>query len=215
MSEIQDLQVRVAQALLEIGAVGFTPDEPVTFKSGMLSPVYVDNRKLPFHPKTWKIIIDGFRVILRELEISFDAIAGIEAAGIPHSAALGYALEIPSLFVRKAQKEHGKNKRVEGGDITGKQVLLIEDLVTTGGSSLDGVAALREDGATVTDCMAIVSYGFPLAADAFANANVSLHVLAPFDVIAEQAHALGYFDAATLDTINAWRQAPYDWKPGS
>ncbi|MEM6283451.1 MAG: orotate phosphoribosyltransferase [Chloroflexota bacterium] len=211
MSEIQDLQGRVARALLEIDAVGFSPEKPVTFKSGMLSPVYVDNRKLPFHPKTWKVIIDGFRVIMRELDMEFDAIAGIEAAGIPHSAALGYALEIPSLFVRKAPKEHGKNKRVEGGDVTDKHVLLIEDLVTTGGSSLDGVAALRSEGATVTDCMAIVSYGFEQSAAAFTDASVNLHVLAPFDVITEQAHILGYFDAATLETINTWRQAPYEW----
>src|SRR5262245_17879726 len=106
--------VQIAQALLDIQAVGFTPEQPITFKSGIRSPVYVDNRRLPFHPAAWRLVIEGFAALIQALDLQFDAIAGIEAAGIPHSAALGYALEHPSLFVRKAPKEHGKGKRIEG-----------------------------------------------------------------------------------------------------
>lgn len=211
MSDLQYYQQDIADALLDIGAVGFTPDAPVTFKSGIVSPVYVDNRRLPFHPKEWQIVIDGFRMWIREHNIAFDVIAGIEAGGIPHSAALGYAMDKPSLFVRKQTKEHGKQQRVEGGDVDGKRVLLVEDLITTGGSSLSGVEALREAGAVVTDCIAIVSYEFAEAARAFDAVNMRLHVLAPFRVIAGRAHARGDFDDDTLATLHEWHNNPHGW----
>ncbi len=207
-------QTNIANTLLDIGAVGFTPAAPVTFKSGILSPVYVDSRRLPYHPKHWHMVIDGFRMWIREHNITFDAIAGIEAGGIPHSAALGYALEKPSLFVRKASKSHGKRNRVEGGDVGGRQILLVEDMVTTGSSSLNGVEALREAGATVTDCICIVSYGFAEAFSAFDAAAVRLHILAPFEVIVAQAHERGSFDDATLAVLQAWHADPHNWAPG-
>lgn len=208
---LDHLQREVANALLDIGAVGFSPQQPITFKSGMRSPIYVDNRRVPFHPKAWRIIMNGFRAWIREDALNFDAIAGIEAAGIPHSAALGYATERPSLFVRKQPKGHGKGQQVEGGDVDGLRVLLVEDLVSTGSSSLAGVEALRSAGALVTDCIAIVSYGFAEAQAAFEAANVRLHVLAPFSVITEQAVARGMFDAHTLAILQDWHQDPYGW----
>ncbi len=208
---MEELQRHVADALLNIGAVGFSVKQPVTFKSGIVSPVYVDNRRLPFHPSAWEIVIDTFRSWIREHKLTFDAIAGIEAAGIPHSAALGFAMERPSLFVRKQPKAHGKGQQVEGGDVDGLHVLLVEDLVTTGGSSLAGVQALREAGATVTDCLTIVSYEFDEALQAFAAANVNLHIIAPFTLIAEQAHARDLFDAQTLRVLQDWRRDPYGW----
>lgn len=212
-SDFGATQIAIADALLDIGAVGFTPDNPVTFKSGMVAPVYVDNRRLPFHPKHWKIVIDGCRTLIREREIEFTAIAGIEAAGIPHSAALGYAMDRPSLFVRKQRKEHGKGKQVEGGDVRGERILLIEDLVTTGGSSLAGVQALKAVGAQVTDCITIVSYEFDEASQAFAAEKVRLHVLASFTTIINRAFERGNFDETTWAMLMAWHNNPYDWKP--
>jgi orotate phosphoribosyltransferase len=200
-----------AHALLEIGAVGFTPQHPITFKSGMLSPVYVDNRRLPFHPAAWRVVLEGFAALIAARGITYDAIAGMEAAGIPHSAALGYALQQPSLFVRKQRKEHGKGRMVEGGDIHGKRVLLVEDLVTTGGSSLGGVTALREEGATVTDCLAIVSYGFKESRESFERAEVTLHVLVPFEDLLRVALLRGDFDEATRQVIDDWHTDPYGW----
>src|SRR5262245_26696238 len=172
-----DTPTQIARILLEIGAVGFSPQQPVVFKSGLLSPVYVDNRRLPYWPAQWKVVLDGFQTLIRDTALPFDVIAGIETAGIPHSAALGYALEQPSVFVRKQAKDHGTRSRVEGGPVREKRVLLVEDLVTTGGSSLLGVEALRQDGAQVTDCLAIVSYGFRQATEAFQAADVRLHTL--------------------------------------
>jgi orotate phosphoribosyltransferase len=209
---MEHYQQDVADALLDIGAVGFTPHSPVTFKSGILSPIYVDSRRLSYHPKQWKIVIDGFRMWIREHAIAVDVIAGIETGGIPHGAALGYIMDKPSLFVRKQPKEHGTRRRVEGGDVTHRRVLLVEDLITTGGSSLSGVQALRAEGAVVTDCIAIVSYEFEEALAAFRDAGVSLHVLAPFSVIVKRALTHGLFDDATLDVLNTWHANPYGWR---
>jgi len=201
----------IARALLKIGAVIFTPHQPITFKSGILSPVYVDNRRLPFWPGEWKNVIQGFARLIAEEKLTFDVIAGIEAAGIPHSAALAFSLEKPSVFIRKQAKEHGTRSRIEGGDVAGKRVLLVEDLVTMGGSSLSGVEALRDVGAVVEHCLCITTYGFPESQQAFDAAQVQLHPLTPFRVIAEEAVRLGQFGTSELETIDAWMRDPHHW----
>ncbi|MBI5929984.1 MAG: orotate phosphoribosyltransferase [Chloroflexi bacterium] len=206
-----EIQIKVAKALLKIGAVGFSPHKPITFKSGLISPVYVDNRRLIFWPEQWHIIIQGFQQLVFEAGIQLEVIAGIETAGIPHSAALAFEMQMPSVFVRKQAKEHGTKSRIEGGGVEDKRVLLIEDLVTTGGSSLSGVEALRADEAIVTDCLAIVSYGFPQAATAFAAAGVTLHTLTNFSVICEQALEAGYFSADEMIIIQDWFSDAPNW----
>jgi orotate phosphoribosyltransferase len=200
------IESEVARTLLEIGAVGFNPQQPITFKSGIKSPIYVDNRRLPFHPAHWRIVIDGFRTLIEREHIQLDVVAGIEAAGIPHSSALAYSSGLPSVFVRKQPKEHGTRSRIEGGDVANLRVLLVEDLVTTGGSSLSGVAALREAGADVEDCFAIISYGFTEARMAFAEADVRLHTLTSFDEILKAAG-----EAIDQVTIRDWLRDPYGW----
>ena len=201
----------VAESLLTIGGVGFRVNDPLTFKSGIVSPVYCDNRTFPFWPSEWKKVIEGFIALVAEDGIAFDVIGGIEAAGIPHSAALGYALGRPSVFIRKQPKEHGKKARIEGGDVTGKRVLLVEDLVTTGGSSLSGVQALREAGAIVTGCLAIISYGFAEAQAAFAHAEVRLHTLTGFDAVLAGARRRGLLDDAGDATVRDWLRDPHGW----
>lgn len=203
------LTVEIARSLLAIQAVSFTPQAPVTFKSGIRSPVYVDNRRLPFHPREWRRVIEGFATLIESEAIEFDVIAGIETAGIPHSAALAYALERPSVFVRKEAKAHGTRSRIEGGDVAGKRVLLIEDLVTTGSSSLSGIAALREANAQVTDCLAIVSYGFEEARAGFETAAVRLHTLTSFVELLAEAR-LSLPDAA-IAAVEDWLRDPYGW----
>lgn len=208
MSETSQL---IAQALLKIGAVGFKPTQPITFKSGIISPVYVDNRKFPFYPESWQLVIEGFEEVLQTDQVAFDVIAGIETAGIPHSAALGYAMHQPSVFVRKKVKDHGTKSRVEGGDVTGKRVVLLEDLVTTGGSSLAGVEALREAGAVVEDCIIIVSYGFKESEEAFREAGVKLHPLTTFPVILEEALGQQKFTLEQKTLIAEWFTDPWNW----
>ncbi len=201
----------VAAALLAIGGVGFRVDAPITFKSGIVSPVYCDNRTFPYWPAQWTRVIEGFQALIERESLAYDVIGGIEAAGIPHSAALGYATARPSIFIRKQAKEHGKRNRIEGGDVRGKRVLLVEDLVTTGGSSLSGVEALREAGAAVTDCLAIISYGFPEARRAFAAAGVTLHTLTGFDAVLEGALAQGLLDEAGAEAVRDWLHDPHGW----
>lgn len=205
------MKIKVAKALIKIGAVGFKPEKPITFKSGLISPVYIDNRKFPFNPKEWTTIIDAFSNMLEKEKIDIDVIAGIESAGIPHSAALGFSLKKPSVFTRKAVKDHGTKKMVEGGDVKNKRVLLIEDHVSTGFSSLLGVEALRKEGATVTDCFAITSYDFKTAKQAFKKASVNLHTLTDFKTILKQASKLKILDKKQVETISDWLNDPWNW----
>lgn len=208
---MNNLAKKIARSLLEIGAVGFKPTEPITFKSGIISPVYVDNRRFPFYPSAWQQVISGFQELIVRDKLAFEVIAGIETAGIPHSAALGYAMNKPSVFVRKKIKDHGTKSRVEGGSVAGKKVILLEDLVTTGMSSLAGVEALRQDGAQVDDCLIIVGYGFKEADEAFNKAKVKLHPLTNFEVILEEALEMGLFDQAQKAILEDWFQDPWGW----
>lgn len=202
-----DISQQVAQALLDIRAVVFAPDAPVTFKSGIVSPIYVDNRRLPYEPDAWRVVIDCFRRTIATEALEFDVIAGIETGGIPHSAALAYSLKRPSVFVRKQPKEHGMKRRVEGGEVASKRVLLIEDLITTGGSSLSGVGALQDEGAHIDACLTIFSYGFPQAAEAFARANVPLITLTTLDTILEVARQTGDLASDALSVIHDWQRS--------
>jgi len=201
----------VAEALVAIDGVGFAPDAPITFKSGIKSPVYCDNRKFPFHPEQWSKVIRGFEQSILANKIEVDVIGGIEAAGIPHSAALGFAMAKPSIFVRKEAKGYGAKKRVEGGDIAGKHLLLVEDLVTTGSSSLSGVEALRAEGAIVTDCLTIISYNVPEAVDNFAGAGVRLHPLTTFAEVLEVALERGIIDKSAAASVRNWLGEPHGW----
>jgi orotate phosphoribosyltransferase len=195
-----------ARALLDIGAVVYTPSAPVTFKSGIVAPMYVDNRRLPFEPDAWHVVIDGLRALVVEQALEFDIVAGIETAGIPHGAALAYVLNAPFVFVRKQAKDHGLKRRVEGGSVAGKRVLLIEDLITTGGSSLSGVEALREDGAQVVACLAIFSYGFPQAAQSFESVGVPLLTLSTLTGLLEAAQERGDLSPEAVAAIHDWQE---------
>jgi orotate phosphoribosyltransferase len=201
----------VAAAMLDIGAVGFRPHAPITFKSGIVSPVYCDNRRFPFHPQAWSTVIAGFRELLDSGGFPSDILGGVEAAGIPHSAALGYAANKPSVFIRKESKAHGTKKRVEGGDVSGRRVVLVEDLVTTGLSSLSGVEALRAEGAIVTDCLAIIAYGFAEAAEAFRGADITLHTLTTFSQVLALAEARSLLSPADAEDVRAWLTDPHGW----
>ena len=201
----------IADALIAIEGVGFRPAAPIMFKSGIKSPVYCDNRRFPFWPEQWAKVIRGFEALIAEREILVDVVGGVEAAGIPHSAALGFAMRTPSVFIRKELKEHGTKKRVEGGDVTGKRVVLVEDLVTTGGSSIAAIEALREEGAVVSDCLAIISYGFPDAVELFERSGVRLHATTTFQMVLESAVERGRIDEAGAEVVRDWLREPRSW----
>jgi len=201
----------IADALIAIEGVGFLPAAPITFKSGIKSPVYCDNRRFPFWPDEWAKVIHGFEALIAERKIPVDVVAGVEAAGIPHSAALGFSMRLPSVFIRKELKEHGTRKRVEGGDVTGRRVVLVEDLVTTGGSSIAAIEALRAEGAVVSDCLAIISYGFPEAVELFKNAGIRLHAATTFQAVLKSALQSKMIDEAGAAVVRDWLQEPRTW----
>ncbi len=205
-------ELAVARALLAAGAVRVQPDAPVTFKSGLRSPVYVDNRRLIFVPASWRVVIGALAARVEAAEPPVEVVAGVESAGIPHSSALAYAARLPSVFVRKEAKGHGLGRRVEGGDVSGRRTLLVEDMVTTGGSSLSAVAALREAGATVDACLAIITYGFAEARQAFAEASVHLEVLTTFETVVAEARAAGLVDETGAAAVRDWLADPHGWR---
>lgn len=206
-----DYQQQIAEQLINIKAVGFV-DEPITFKSGIKSPVYIDNRKLPFYPQAWKVVLAGFQQLIQDLKLDYDVVAGIETAGIPHSATLGYLQQKPSVFIRKAQKDHGTKKMIEGGLVDDKKVLLIEDHLTTGSSSLHGVNAIIQARGQVAACLAITSYEFAEATAAFAQAQVDVHTLTTFSHILDQALRSGQITEAIRHRVESWLSDPHGWE---
>jgi orotate phosphoribosyltransferase len=203
--------VAVARALLEAGTVTLRPDDPVTFKSGLRSPVYVDNRLLISRPAAWRVVIDAFG---SQLPDDTDLIiAGVESAGIPHSSALAFSAARPSVFVRKEAKGHGLGRRIEGGEVGGRSVVLVEDMITSGGSSLSAVEALREAGAMVDLCLAIITYGFVEATQAFARAGCELTTLTTFDTVVDEALASGRIDPRSAGLVRGWLADPHAWDP--
>ena len=201
----------VARALLDAGTITLSPEAPVTFKSGIRAPVYVDNRRLIFAPAPWRVVIEAFVSRIEGGADPVDVVAGVESAGIPHSSALAFALSMPSVFVRKSAKGHGLARRVEGGDVSGLRVVLVEDMVTTGGSSLSAVEALRGAGATVERCLAIITYGFKEATAAFESAEVKLEVLTTFETVLDEGRVTARIDAAAADSVRAWLTDPHAW----
>jgi len=201
----------IAEALIAIDGVGFRPDDPITFKSGIKSPVYCDNRRFPFWPEHWAKVIHAFEALITERGIPLEIVGGVEAAGIPHSAALGFSMRKPSVFIRKEPKGHGTRKRVEGGDVAGRRVVLVEDLVTTGSSSIAAIEALRAEGAVVTDCLAIISYGFPEAVELFGRSGVQLHATTTFETVLEAALERNMIDAVGAEAVSDWLREPHSW----
>jgi len=201
----------IADALIAIEGVSFRPTSPITFKSGIKSPVYCDNRRFPFWPEQWAKVIHGFEALITERKIPVEVVGGVEAAGIPHSAALGFSMRLPSVFVRKELKEHGTKKRVEGGDVTDRRVVLVEDLVTTGASSIAAIEALRAEGGVVTDCLAIISYNFPDATELFEKAGIRLHAATSFQAVLELTLERRMIDETGAQAVRDWLEEPRSW----
>lgn len=199
----------VAHALLASGALRFQPKAPLTFKSGLISPVYVDNRKLQGYPNQWRIVIEAMAQVIAAQVPEVEVVVGVATAGIPHSAALAFHLQKPSAFVRKESKEHGTGQRIEGADVEGRHVVLIEDMVTSGSSSLDAVQALRQQNAIVQFCLTITSYGF--ARERFVATNVDLRPLADFEQLLDVAIETNYLDEANRPIIEDWLDNPTGW----
>lgn len=205
-----DIRTVIADHLLDIGAVKIVdPDHLFTWVSGIRSPIYCDNRMTISYPEVRNVIAEGFAARIRALYPQAEVIAGTATAGIPHAAWVAQILGLPMVYVRSASKEHGRGRQVEGVLNSGAKVVLIEDLVSTGGSSVGAIEGLRAEGADVLGCLAIFSYGFPKAADTFAKASSSYESLTTYPVMLERARERGYIADSLIPTLLAWSENPY------
>ena len=204
------LSETVARDLVRIGAVALRPDRPFTWASGRLSPVYTDNRLTLSHPDVRGRIADGLADLAGQAG-GADAVSGTATAGIAHGALLADRLGLPFSYVRSSAKGHGKENRVEGRVEAGQRVVLVEDLVSTGGSVLSAARALADAGATVTAALAVFTYGFADAERAFADAGLALHTLTDFEALARVAADTGALGGDAWDVLRDWRDDPAAW----
>lgn len=204
------MESEVARHLLAINAVKLRPQDPFTWASGLLSPIYCDNRVALSHPEVRRFLKECLAEKSKEFG-PFDVIAGVATAGIPHGALLADLLDKPFVYVRSNAKDHGRRNQIEGELQAGKRVLVVEDLISTGGSCLMAVDALREAESEVVGVLAIFQYGFDRAAHAFAEKKVVFHTLTHYDALVQEAAQSGYISASDIKTLTKWRENPDAW----
>ena len=200
---------KVAKALLEVEAVRLNVAEPFTFVSGIKSPIYCDNRKVIGFPEERTIIVEAFIEALKEKD--FDILAGTATAGIPWAAFIAEKMNKPMAYIRSKPKAHGAGKQIEGASVEGKKVIIIEDLVSTGGSCISALEAAEREGASSVEVMAIFSYEFQKAYDRFKEGNYKWETLSSFPSLIELAQEEKYL--STEDAIEAkkWNKSPDTW----
>jgi orotate phosphoribosyltransferase len=202
---------QIARLLLRSQAVALRPAAPFRFASGLLSPIYCDNRILISLPRQRRQVIRCFADLVHEAALPVDVVAGTATAGIPHAAWLAEVLRRPMVYVRSQSKSHGKEQLVEGLLTAGQRAIVVEDLVTTGGSSLGSVAALRQAGAVVEHVLAIFTYAFPTAQEAFSQIGVQLHALTTLPVLLDVAVVDRYLSPAEREAVVEWASDPNGW----
>jgi orotate phosphoribosyltransferase len=207
----EEVALKVAEFLLQIKAVVLRPNEPFTWASGIKSPIYCDNRKTLSYPNVRNYIRQQICTVAEDKLEKCDFVAGVATGGIPHGALVAQELGLPFVYVRSAPKGHGLENLVEGEVIPGKKVLVIEDLVSTGKSSLQAVKALRESGLTVNSMISIFDYGFDNTQKVFEEAKCQLISLSNYDAIIKKAQEINYIKENQIETLKEWRKAPEKW----
>jgi orotate phosphoribosyltransferase len=207
----------IAKKAFEMEAIKLSTTDPFRWASGYRMPIYNDNRRLLADSSARKLIAEGFYALVEELNLTFGSIAGTATAGIPHATTLSDMMQLPLLYVRSAGKDHGMKNQIEGvgpkHSIKGESVLLIEDLISTGGSSIKAINALREQEALVSYCLSIFTYNLQASIDAFDQlsppcANISL---LDYDTMLSTAVEQGYLDETSLSLLREWREDPFNW----
>ncbi len=202
----------IANLLLQCNAIRLSPETPFRWASGWLSPIYCDNRKTLAYPNIRNTIKYSFVELIKENFFSTEAIAGVATGAIAHGALVAEMLELPFMYVRSEAKKHGLENLIEGDPKAGQKVVVIEDLISTGRSSLNAVDTLRSAGCEVLGMAAIFTYGFPKAVESFDQAGCAVHTLSNYEVMLELALETGYISENDLDTLREWRQAPEKWR---
>lgn len=199
------LDKQIVNSLYNIKAIQIKPDRSFTWTSGIKSPIYCDNRMTMSYPEIRSKIADGFAEQLDALSVDIDVIAGCATAGIPHAAWLADLVHLPMAYVRSKPKEHGKGNQIEGKIEAGQKVVVVEDLISTGGSALESVAAIQAAGAEVVAVFAIFTYGLKEAAVAFHQAKIPLHTLTSFDVLVDELKQANSVTEEEATSLLSWR----------
>ena len=204
------IEEKIAKDLLSIGAVFLRPEEPFTWASGIKSPVYCDNRLTLTAPAVRDDVENGLAELVRKYYPETEVLMGTSTAGIAHAAITGHLLNLPMGYVRSGSKDHGRQNRIEGKLEPGQKAVVVEDLISTGGSVIEVVDALREAGAEVLGIVSIFTYGMQKGLDRMAAANVENHSLTNFDVITKVAAEEGYIKPEDVERLIAFRNNPSD-----
>jgi len=208
---------RLAKGAFELGAIRLSPNEPFTWASGYRMPIYNDNRQFLARPEYRKLISEAFSEMLKALSFDPDNIAGTSTAGIPHATTLADKLKKPLSYVRSSAKDHGLNNQIEGigrnKSYNGQKVVLIEDLISTGKSSLEAVEAIIHAHGNVPYCLAIFTYGLDAAKDAFAKVmpKCEAYTILSYPVMIKTALEVGYVEKADEKVLVEWREDPFGW----
>ena len=201
-----------ASKLLNVKAIKLQPNDPFTWASGWKSPFYCDNRKTLSYPGLRNFVkLELVHAVLEHFPEA-EAVAGVATGAIAQGALVADELNLPFVYVRSKAKDHGMGNLIEGELEKGSKVVVVEDLISTGGSSLKAVAALREAGYEVVGMVASYTYGFPVAAEAFAEAGVRLETLTDYDHVVAEAVATGYIAESDVEVLAEWRKSPSEWR---
>ncbi|MEC7640945.1 MAG: orotate phosphoribosyltransferase [Nitrospinota bacterium] len=208
---VQFYTKNLARIALEIGAIQLNPENPFTWASGYRMPIYNDNRRLLGNAEHRLLVGRGMQTLLDQENISVDVIAGTATAGIPPATTLANILNRPLIYVRPQPKDHGMQNQIEGILKNRQNTVVVEDLVSTGGSALKAVEAIRQTGGTVTHCLCIFNYGFPEAAKAFEKANCHLLSLLTFLTLLQFAQQGKNITPQQVDLLKDWYANPFEW----
>lgn len=203
--------IPIAEMLLQINAIKLSPQNPFTWASGIKSPIYCDNRIVLSHPDVRNFVADSFIEASKSFA-PFDVIAGVATAGIAHGAILAYKMNLPFIYVRDKSKSHGRQNQIEGELPAHSRVLVIEDLISTGKSSLAAIDPLRTAGASIAAVMAIFSYQLPIAENAFRDAEVAFTTLSDYTTLLDIAIRNNYITEAEKVLLSTWRKDPENWQ---
>lgn len=201
----------VAEQLLQIKAIKLQPSNPFTWASGWKSPIYCDNRKALSYGEVRSFLKMQFARLVAEMYPDVDVIAGVATGAIAQGALVADLLNKPFIYVRSSPKGHGLENLVEGDMKPGQKIVVVEDLISTGGSSLNAVEAIRKNGGEVLGMFAIFSYGFQKAVDSFKEANVDLTILSDYDTLISVASKTGYVSENEIEALSSWRKDPASW----
>jgi len=201
----------IAEQLLDIKAVFLQPNAPFTWSSGLKSPIYCDNRLTLSYPKVRKNIAAGLAELIKKNFPETEVVAGTATAGIPHAAWVSDILELPMAYVRSKAKAHGKGNQIEGKVEKGQKVVVVEDLISTGGSVITAVNSLREAGCEVLGVVAIFTYELPKGKELLGEAEIKAYSLTDYTSLLDVAQKKGYIEEGDLASLNAWKENPEKW----